>query len=413
MDNTLDNRQNRIQHVFIIGAKSIGQYGGFETFVDRLCSVHENESAVKYHIACKANGEGFMDETRLSGITVTKKDDKGGIREFEYKNAHAFKIACPNIGYATAVYYDRAALIYSIKYCEEKGIKSPIFYILTCRIGLFIDSLYAGMKRLGGRFYLNPDGHEWKRAKWSKPVRAYWKWSEKKMVRKADLIICDSQNIRDYIRDEYSHPHTTYISYGAETDESISSPTKKFEAWGRNRGVNAGGYYLVVGRFVPENNFGIIIREYMKCKTDKKLIIIADINNRLKDRFEQVLHFSRDSRILFAGTEYDQELLKEIRKNAYGYIHGHEVGGTNPSLLEAMGTTNLSLVLDVSFNREVGEDSVLYWTKNKGSLSSVIDRAEKMDDEERSLYGTKAKEHIRTCYNWKLVGDEYLKLWKG
>ncbi len=409
-----DSKRKAIQHIFIIGAKSIGQYGGFETFVDRLISVHEGEKGIKYHIACKANGEGYMNESRLSGVTVTKRDSRGRVQEFEYKNAHAFKIDCPNIGYATAVYYDRASLLYSIRFCEEKGIRNPIFYILTCRIGLFIDGLSARIKRLGGRFYLNPDGHEWKRAKWSRPVRTYWKWSEKKMVRKADLIICDSLHIKDYIRDEYSHPHTTYISYGADMEESGDGKgLESYESWLKNKGLEEGQYYLVVGRFVPENNFGIIIREFMKSDTDRKLVIIADINRRLKEQFERTLHFSRDHRIIFAGTEYDRELLKKIRENAYGYIHGHEVGGTNPSLLESMSATSLNLVLDVSFNREVGQDSVLYWSKNKGSLASLISEADSMDNVRRSAYGDRAKEYIKNRYSWKLVGDEYLKLWKA
>jgi len=95
---------NPVQHIFIIGAKSIGQYGGYETFVDWLIGEHEKEENVKYHIACKANGDGYMDESKLSNITVKKKNNDGSVAEFEYKNAHVFKIPCPNIGPAVAIY---------------------------------------------------------------------------------------------------------------------------------------------------------------------------------------------------------------------------------------------------------------------------------------------------------------------
>lgn len=148
----------QIQHVFIIGAKSIGQYGGYETFVDKLTEQHQSERFIKYHIACKANGEGFMDENKLDGIEITKKTSDGKVAEFIYHNAHVFKIPCPNIGPAVAIYYDWAALKYCIQYCVENKIEHPIFYILTCRIGLFIDDLAKQIKAIGGTYYLNPTG---------------------------------------------------------------------------------------------------------------------------------------------------------------------------------------------------------------------------------------------------------------
>lgn len=150
--------QQNTRHIFIIGSKSIGQYGGYETFVDRLIGEHENDPSIKYHVACKANGDGYMDESKLPNIKVTKKNADGSVAEFTYKNAHVFKIPCPNIGPAVAIYYDRAAVKYSIEYCKEKGIEKPIFYILTCRIGLFIDGLVKQIKAIGGMYYLNPDG---------------------------------------------------------------------------------------------------------------------------------------------------------------------------------------------------------------------------------------------------------------
>ena len=197
VENTIEND---VQHVFIIGAKSIGQYGGYETFVDRLLNEHEGKRNIQYHVACKANGDGCMVETKLSDIEVLKKNSDGIVTEFKYKGAHVFKIKCPSIGPAVAIYYDRAALKYSINYCIENDIQNPVFYVLTCRIGLFINGLQKKIKKIGGKYYLNPDGHEWKRAKWSGPIRKYWKWSEKMMVNLADLVICDSMNIEKYMR---------------------------------------------------------------------------------------------------------------------------------------------------------------------------------------------------------------------
>lgn len=401
-----------VKHVFIIGSKSIGQYGGYETFVDRLIGEHEKDEFIKYHVACKANGDGHMDESKLDGVTVTKKNADGSVAEFEYKNAHVFKISCPNIGPAVAIYYDWAAVLYSIQYCKENHIEHPIFYILTCRIGLFIDRLVKQIKAIGGIYYLNPDGHEWMRAKWSVPVRKYWKWSEKKMVNTADVVVCDSVNIEKYIQQNYHHPHTTFIAYGADTEPSVLADNDpKFIGWLAEKGLKVGDYYLVVGRFVPENNYETMIREFMKSHSNKDFAIITNMNDKLRSYLEETLHFGSDPRIKFVGTVYDRELLKKIRENAYGYLHGHEVGGTNPSLLEALGSTELNLLLDVGFNKEVGKEAALYWSKKDGDLAALIDRADSMGAEWRSKLGEEAKERIKEAYSWQFIGEEYKKVW--
>ncbi len=401
-----------VQHVFIIGAKSIGQYGGYETFVDKLTEQHQKNGSIRYHIACKANGDGSMDESKLEGVEITKKNSDGTASEFTYHNAHIFKISCPKIGPAVAIYYDWAAAQYSIRYCKEHQIEHPIFYILTCRIGLFIDGLVRQIKAIGGTYMLNPDGHEWMRAKWSAPVRKYWKWSEKKMVNAADVVICDSVNIQKYIEREYHHPHTCFIAYGSDTSPSLlADDDYKFLSWLNEKNLRVNEYYLVVGRFVPENNYETMIREFMRSHSPRDFAIITNMNDKLKAHLEEKLRFSSDPRIKFVGTVYDKELLKKIREKAYGYFHGHEVGGTNPSLLEALGSTELNLLLDVGFNREVGQEATLYWMKKDGDLAKLIDRADQMSLAERKEHGRQAKERIKNAYSWKIIGKEYEKLW--
>ena len=410
--NNLEPEINSVRHVFIIGSKSIGQYGGYETFVDKLTEQHQNDDTIRYHVACKANGDGFMDESKLDGVTVTKKNRDGSVAEFTYHNAHVFKIPCPSIGPAVAIYYDRAAVLYSIKYCRENHIVNPIFYILTCRIGLFIDGLVKKIKAIGGTYMLNPDGHEWMRAKWSVPVRRYWKWSEKKMVKAADLVICDSVNIEKYIKKEYQHPSTTFIAYGSDTDpSSMGDDAAEFQDWLKEKGLRAGEYYMCCGRFVPENSFEIMIREFMKSHSTKDFAIITTRNDRFLEELDHKLGFSADKRIRFVGTVYDRELLKKIREKAYANFHGHTVGGTNPSLLEALGSTDVNLLIDVGFNREVAEDAALYWKPKEGSLASLIDLADRMSPEERARMGRAAKSRIRSFYSWKYIADLYQQIW--
>lgn len=378
-----------VQHVFIVGSKGIpGNYGGYETFVDKLTEYHQNNPNLKYHVACKA------------------KDTK----TFEYHNADCFDVKVPSIGPAQAIYYDVAALNQCVRYIKRHNIQHPIVYILACRIGPFAAHFQRVIHKLGGKLYINPDGHEWMRAKWSAPVRKYWKISEQLMTKHCDLLICDSKNIEDYIHDEYGkyNPKTTFISYGAETRKSkLADDDPKLIAWYKEKGLSPKSYYLVVGRFVPENNYETMIREFMKSHSKRDFALITNVSDKFLEELKEKTHFDQDSRIKFVGTVYDKELLMKIRENAYGYFHGHEVGGTNPSLLEALGSTDLNLLLDVGFNREVAEDSALYWIKQSGNLASLIDWADGMNADEISELGKKASLRIVEAYSWQHIADEY------
>ena len=151
----------------------------------------------------------------------------------------------------------------------------------------------------------------------------------------------------------------------------------------------------------------------MNSRSHRSLVIITNENDKFKKQIETKLHFCSDPRIKFVETVYDKELLKKIRENAFAYLHGHEAGGTNPSLLEALGSTKLNLLLDIGFNREVGGAATLYWNKEKGNLSALIDRADTMDGIQINEFGSRAKERVRTRYSWDFIGDEYWKFWKS
>lgn len=402
-------QQNNVQHVFLIGAKSLGAYGGYETFVNKLTEYHQKNPNLKYHVACKANGDGSMDEKKLEGVKKISDD------MFVYHNARCFKIHVPNIGSAQAIYYDVAALINCCNYIELHKISHPIVYIMACRIGPFAGHFYRKIHKLGGKVFLNPDGHEWMRAKWPVPVRKYWKISEQMMIKYCDLAICDSVTIEKYIHQCYDgkgikgcNPRTTFIAYGAETRKSkLADDDPTLVSWYKEKGVSPKNYYLVVGRFVPENNYETMIREFMKSQTKKDFVLITNINDKFLSELEKNLHFKKDKRIKFVGTIYNQELLMKIRENAYGYFHGHEVGGTNPSLLEALGSTDLNLLLNVGFNREVAQDAALYWEKSPGNLANLIRYADKLEKNEISHLGTNAKERIKKAYRWEFICDKY------
>ena len=379
-----------MQHVFIIGSRGLpAQYGGFETFVDQLVS-HQVSPDIQYHVACLSNDQAYQ--------------------HFDYKGVDCFTIKAPKLGPARVIAYDMMAINYALKFIRKQGIEKPIFYVLGNTIGAFVAPFASKIHKLGGRFYINPDGLEWKRAKWAKPIQAYLKYSEKIMTRHADLVISDNPGIESYIKEAYPWSKTTYIAYGTDlSPTSLNSQDNKVREFYQKWQTQEKNYYLILGRFVPENNYETAIREFMASSTKRDLVIIC--NQEGNPYFEELrtrTGFDQDPRVKFVGTVYDQDLLKYIRKEAFAYIHGHEVGGTNPGLLEALAQTDLNLVLGVSFNQTVAKDSAHYWTKETGNLGHLIDRVDSLEDV--SEWGQRAKANMKQNFTWEKIVGEYEEL---
>lgn len=376
-----------MKHIFIIGSRGLpAQYGGFETFVEKLVS-HQMATDIQYHVACLSDTSHHEHTT--------------------YKGADCFTINPPKLGPARVIAYDMMALRYAFQLVEQEKISAPIFYILGNTIGAFIAPFAHKIHKLGGQLFVNPDGLEWKRSKWSKPVQSYLKYSEKAMTQHADVIIADNEGIETYIQQTYPWSKTCFIAYGTDlsptTLHAEDGPVRDFFAkWS----IAEKDYYLIIGRFVPENNYATIIREFMQSQTKRDLVIVC--NHEGSAYFQQLkeeTHFERDERVKFVGTVYDTELLKYLRRETRAYIHGHEVGGTNPSLLEALAQTDESLILDVDFNRKVALDAVRYWTKEAGNLASLINQVDAA--EEKLELGQVAKAHMREHYTWEKIVQQY------
>ena len=379
-----------MQHVFIIGSRGLpAQYGGFETFVDQLVS-HQVSPDIQYHVACLSNDQAYQ--------------------HFDYKGVDCFTIKAPKLGPARVIAYDMMAINYALKLIKKQGIEQPIFYVLGNTIGAFVAPFARKIHKIGGRFYINPDGLEWKRAKWAKPIQAYLKYSEKIMTRHADLVISDNPGIESYIKEAYPWSKTTYIAYGTDlSPTSLTSQDNKVREFYQKWQTQEKNYYLILGRFVPENNYETAIREFMTSSTKRDLVIIC--NQEGNPYFEELrarTGFDQDPRVKFVGTVYDQDLLKYIRKEAFAYIHGHEVGGTNPGLLEALAQTDLNLVLGVSFNQTVAKDSAQYWTKETGNLAHLINQVDPLEDV--SEWGQRAKANMKQNFTWEKIVGEYEEL---
>ena len=384
-----------MRHVFLIGSNGIpASYGGFETFVEQL-TAHRKDPEIFYHVSCLSEKKG----------------------EFEYNHARCFQIKVPKLGPAKVIYYDTASLGECCRYIKHHKLADAVVYMLGCGVGPVFGHYKRKLHRLGAKLMINPDGLEWKRDKWSPLVRRYLKWSEKRMVKHSDLVICDSRKIEEYIKTEYSayEPNTTFIAYGADLSKStLTAEAPEAQKWFAEKKVMPNEYYLAVGRFVPENNFQTMLTEFMSSTTRRDFVLITDVKqNQFYEILKEKTGFDQDPRIKFVGTVYDQNLLKFIREHAYGYIHGHEVGGTNPSLLEALASTKMNLLLGVGFNREVGGQGALYWEKKTGSLSKLIGDCDSMSEDDRQEFERKAKERITSYYNWDHIARIYEKCFKG
>ena len=379
-----------MKDIFIIGSRGLpAQYGGFETFVEKLIS-HKVSPAIRYHVACLS-------------------DESTG-NHFDYKGADCFTVNPPKLGPARVIAYDMMAINYSLKLIKKEGIQAPIFYILGNTIGAFIVHFAKKIQSVGGILLVNPDGLEWKRAKWSKPVQSYLKYSEKEMTKYANLIISDNRGIETYIQNTYPWARTTFIAYGTDLSKTtLTAEDDPVRDWYQEWQTQEKDYYLILGRFVPENNYETAIREFMKSSTERDLVIICNHEgNAYFDELRQITGFDKDKRVKFVGTVYDQDLLKYIRNQAFAYIHGHEVGGTNPGLLEALAQTDLNLIYNVDFNHQVAQETALYWNKEDGNLSQLIDSVDGQVSFED--LGNAAKANMKENYTWEKIVGEYEEL---
>ena len=379
-----------MKDIFIIGSRGLpAQYGGFETFVEKLIS-HKVSPAIRYHVACLS-------------------DESTG-KHFDYKGADCFTVNPPKLGPARVIAYDMMAINYSLKLIKKEGIQAPIFYILGNTIGAFIVHFAKKIQSIGGILLVNPDGLEWKRAKWSKPVQSYLKYSEKEMTKYANLIISDNRGIETYIQNTYPWSRTTFIAYGTDLSKTtLTAEDTPVRDWYQKWQTQEKDYYLILGRFVPENNYETAIREFMKSSTERDLVIICNHEgNSYFDELRQITGFDKDKRVKFVGTVYDQDLLKYIRNQAFAYIHGHEVGGTNPGLLEALAQTDLNLIYNVDFNHQVAQETALYWNKEDGNLSQLIDSVDGQVSFED--FGNAAKANMKENYTWEKIVGEYEEL---
>jgi glycosyltransferase involved in cell wall biosynthesis len=252
---------------------------------------------------------------------------------------------------------------------------------------------------------INVDGLEWLRPKWKGLGSIYFKWASKMATLFYDKIINDSDEMRKVYLDLFKRD-SKVIAYGADIRKSKNP--ELITTWD----IKQREYYLVVGRLIPDNNADLIIKGFLQSNSKKKLVIVGDVP--YKDSYASNLKKINDDRLVFTGYVKDQNILAELYHNCYVYVHGHEFGGTNPTMIKAMAYGSAILALDTVFNKEMLKNGKfgVFFKKKLISVTNQIDYCEKEKLEidklrSESIYGITKK------YNWDFVASQYLDVFNS
>jgi glycosyltransferase involved in cell wall biosynthesis len=352
----------------ILGTRGVpARYGGFETFAENL-SIRLAERGYSVTVYCEASRDGLP--TSYKGVRL------------------AYAPAFP-LGPLATIAFDaiclwRARRSYDVVYML--GVSAPFLFFLP------------RMHRT--RLWVNVDGVEWKRSKWGWLGRAYLKAMEALAVRSASRVIADCQAIAALLaRNHARMAPCTVIAYGARVVETPPDP-ELLSRWG----LEAGAYYLIVCRLEPENQVLEAALAFLKSGSRRSLAIVGTMQPGR--RYVAALRELAGDKVKLLGAVYDQRLLDALRFHCWAYFHGHTVGGTNPSLLEALGCGNVVIAHDNAFNREVCGKLALYFG-SAGEIPGVVAGAERLDPAQRSVIAERGRARIRSAYSWEAIADRY------
>lgn len=253
-------------------------------------------------------------------------------------------------------------------------------------------------------FTTNMDGLEYKRTKFNKWVQKFVFWEERMAVKHSHYLIADNMGIHDYYKEKYGK-ESKFLAYGADVHENYDVDVLK------EYGLEAGGYFIVVARLEPENNLFMAIEGYLASNQYGKhpLVVVGKTNTPYGEHL--VERYGRDRNIRFVGGIYDFRKLNSIRHYSYAYFHGHSVGGTNPSLLEAMASGCFILAHDNIFNRAVLGENALYYGSTD-AVTEMLDGINQMVSAHKKEYTERNLEVIRRDYSWEKLVDEHEEYFK-
>jgi len=355
----------------ILGTRGIpAQYGGFETFAEEL-STRLVQRGMEVTVYCEA---------------------AEGERPATYRGVRLVHIAAPRLGPLTTILFDLRCLWHARKSFD-------VVYMLG-----YGTSAFCFLPRLwGSRVWINMDGIEWARSKWNRLAKLWFKMMEACAMWTPDRVIADAQGILRHLQTRHRRlPLASVIPYGAPVPDVAPDPGL-LDEWQ----LTPGAYYLVVCRLEPENSVREIVKGYLQSGSKHPLVVVSNIEPA-RDYVKELLQLS-DGRIRFIGPVYDKGKLLSLRYHALAYFHGHTVGGTNPSLLEALGCGNLVIAHDNVFNREVAGEAARYFHQ-EDDLAGTISAVESYPTELVEQIKTMAQERVLKAYGWGAITDAYFIL---
>jgi glycosyltransferase involved in cell wall biosynthesis len=357
-------------YIAILGTRGIpNRYGGFEAFAEEL-SVRMVRRGHRVKVFCPSD-QSYQD-THYEGVELS----------FQTDPVHRF-------GTAGQFVYDLNCNLHSRE--DQPDI--------VLHLGYTSDSVWYWLWSGKSVHITNMDGMEWRREKYSAPVRSFLRFAESLAAHHSHTLVADSRAVEDYLRLHYKTP-VSYISYGAVIPDAFDpDPLSGF-------GVFPGKYDCLVARAEPENNLDTAIRAKLCDGTGLPLVIFSNNNsyrNDLKRRY------SSESLIRFEEPLYDRQKLDAMRHFSRYYLHGHSAGGTNPSLLEAMACRCRIVAHDNVFNRSVLGSNACYFN-NAGQLSALL-----AHDPDEVFFHTSVNNNLETIsvhHSWELITDQYEALFQ-
>ncbi len=350
--------------VAIIGSRGIpNRYGGFEELAEHL-SVRLVQSG--HQVTVYSPKHHPYDEKEFKGVKIIHKYDPeklGTIGQFIYD-------------------------FFCIADLQKRD------YDVILQLGYTSSAIWHWMIPKRMHVTTNMDGLEWKRSKYSPSVKRFLKWSEKKVAKHSHLMIADNPEIENYLHQNY-RGQTVYIPYGAEIPKNYDpSVLEKYN-------VKSGEFHLIIARLVPENNFEKILEGVSNSECPHPTLVIGNHDNPygkyLKSKFT-------DNRIRFLSGIYEKDTLNALRHFSRLYFHGHTVGGTNPSLLEAMACSSLICAHSNPFNKSILKENAFYFI-DATDVTTAIDHLQ--EDNDYSSIRRKNESQIRDIFNWKVITEQY------
>ncbi len=361
-----------ILKIGILGTRGIPNYhGGFEQFAEFFAAFLAEKGHEVY--VYSSHSHPYQEKTFAGAHIIHCKDPE------------------EKIGTAGQFIYDLNCIL---------DAKKRNFDILL-QLGYTSNSVWYKLLPKKPLIITNMDGMEWKRSKYSKSVRYFLKHAEKWAVKSSDYLIADSIGIQNYLKGAYKR-ESEYIAYGAER---FTEPSETVLA---EYGLESYKYNMLIARMEPENNIETILDGVAKAKTKTPFLVIGkhDTNafgKHLTEKFKDVKH------IQFLGGIYNFDHLNNLRYFSNLYFHGHSVGGTNPSLLEAMASRALIVAHENEFNGKILEKDAFYFS-NSDQVSQYVDSIQ--DKMEYEAYLLNNCNKITNLYAWDIINNKYLKFFE-